>query len=55
MAKPRQKASGKRRKVPASVLEKSDHDLMETIVGKRVMRRVDALLDAESDSRKSMK
>ena len=55
MAKPRSQPSGKRRKVPASVLERSDHDLLEGIVGKRVMRRVDALLESEGESRKSMK
>lgn len=41
--------------MPKSVLEKNDHELMEAIVGKRVMRRVDAILNDEKGSPDFMK
>ena len=40
--------------MPDSVLAKNDHDLMETIFGKRIMKKVDTLLEEErSDPRGS--
>ena len=40
----------KRRKLPRNALELSDHDLMEKIVGKRVMKAVDDELAKQSES-----
>lgn len=40
--------------MPDSALEKNDHDLMEQIFGKRIMKKVDTLLEEERpDSRGS--
>jgi len=38
------------RKVPATIREKTDRDIMETLFGKRVMKRVDTEL-AEYEGR----
>ena len=40
----------KKRKLPRNALELSDRELMEKIVGKRVMKAVDAELAKESES-----
>ena len=40
----------KRRKLPRNALELPDHDLMEKIVGKRVMKAVDEELAKQSES-----
>ena len=37
-----------RAKVPKSLLEKNDHELMEKLMGKRTMREVDALLEEQN-------
>ena len=39
----------KRRKLPRNALELTDHDLMEKIVGKRVMKAVDKELAKQSE------
>lgn len=41
--------------MPKPMLERNDHDLMGAIVGKRVMRRVHAVLNDEKDSPDFMK
>ena len=40
----------KKRKLPRNALELSDRELMEKILGKRVMKAVDAELAKESES-----
>ena len=40
----------KKRKLPRNALELPDHELLEKIVGKRVMKAVDAELAKESES-----
>jgi hypothetical protein len=36
----------RRRKVPANIVEKTDREIMEKVLGKRVLREVDSLLEA---------
>ena len=43
-------APKKKRKLPSNALELSDRELLEKIVGKRVMKAVDAELAEESES-----
>ena len=40
----------KKRKLPRNALELPDHEFLEKIVGKRVMKAVDAELAKESES-----
>ena len=42
MAKAKKKK--RRRKVPRNIVEKTDREIMETVFGKRVMHKVDAVL-----------
>ena len=43
----------KKRKLPKDALERNDHDLMECIFGKRIMKEVDKVVEERSkdDSR----
>ena len=43
----------KKRSLPRNALELPDHELLEKIVGKRVMKAVDAELAKESESVKN--
>ena len=41
-----QKAKVKRKRtLPKSITEKTDHEIMECIFGKRIMKKVDSLVD----------
>ena len=40
----------RRRKVPRSIVTKSDREIAETVLGKRVVREVDRVLGADSRS-----
>ena len=49
----------KKRKLPKDALERNDHDLMECIFGKRIMKAIDKVVaerskDDESESEVSM-
>lgn len=41
---PRRRKKKRRRKVPQNIAEKTDREIMETVLGKRVMKEVDRLL-----------
>ncbi|MCY3803706.1 MAG: hypothetical protein OXG06_04810 [Gammaproteobacteria bacterium] len=38
----------KRRHLPKDIMQRSDHDLMECVVGKRVMKEVDRIVSKTS-------
>ena len=38
----------KKRKLPKNIADRSDHDVMERVVGKRAMREIDALVSKVS-------
>ena len=38
----------KEKKLPPGTLEQGDHDLMETIFGKKIMKEVDKVVDERS-------
>ena len=42
--KPKKKKKKKKRLLPKDILERSDHDAMERLFGKRIMNKVDALV-----------
>ena len=44
-----QKPKKKKRLLPKDILERSDHDAMEKLFGKRIMKKVDALVADRSE------
>jgi len=45
-------APKKRKKLPKDIAERSDHDIMEKLFGKRVMKEVDAIVKERSTEKK---
>ena len=45
-------APKKKRKLPKDIVERSDHEVMEKLFGKRVMKKVDELVTEEPKGRK---
>ena len=39
----------KKRKLPKDIMERSDHEVMEKLFGKRVMKKVDAIVAERSE------
>ena len=44
-----QKSKPKKRKLPKDITERSDHEIMEKLFGKRVMKKVDELVAERSE------
>ena len=44
-----QKPKKKKRLLPKDILERSDHEAMEKLFGKRIMKKVDALVADRSE------
>ena len=45
----------KRRRLPKDIADRSGHEIMEIVFGKRVMREVDTLVENSGDAKKKSK
>ena len=48
-----QKPSKKKRKLPKDIAERPDHEIMEKLFGKRVMKKVDELVTERSKDKET--